>query len=279
MKASVRAGTSLALLIAALLFGGCSHAQKKTDTPLPFHGMTGCFLLYNLNSGSYEESIDAGDCRKPLPACSSFKVPLAVMAFDSGLLQSASTTIKWDGKKRSRDAENRDHNARTWMSESIVWYSQDIAKRMGRSKLQSYLDALKYGNRDLDGGPTSAWLVSPASDAPALKITAYEQVEFMKQLWTDALPVSKRAQKMARDLTFIETSPSGFRLSGKTGSNFYDAERTRHLGWFIAHLDTGKTRYIIVTNLSDLTARGHDEYGGMRARELTKKLLALRSLW
>jgi beta-lactamase class D len=43
--------------------------------------------------------------------------------------------------------------------------------------------------------------VSPADPGPSLAISAYEQVEFFARLWTDRLPVSKRAMRLAREMT------------------------------------------------------------------------------
>lgn len=271
----------LFLSISALVSCGSSEKQVQPHAqPVNYFGsMNGCFLLFNVKTNQFEKVIGEQRCREQLPACSTFKVPLAAMAFDSGVLKDENTVFKWNGKKDIREESNRDHNAKTWMRDSIVWYSQRITPKMGKKKFQNYLDQFNYGNKDLNGGITQAWLVSPASSGPALKISGYEQIDFMKKLWTNQLPVSPRSMQLTRDITFIETSPNGFQLHGKTGSNFYDKERKIHLGWFISHLQKGDQEYIVVTNLSDLGPTEAKGYGGMRARELTKKILADNSLW
>ncbi len=266
-------------LISILLFTTLlSCATKKQEVKEYFPGMKGCFLLYNLKTGAFEKEI--GDtCKVRYPACSTFKVPLAVMAFDSGVLRDEKVTWKWDGQKRLLPQWNKDHNGETWMKDSVVWFSQRITPKMGQKKFQEYLDKFDYGNKDISTGLTQSWLNSPSDPKGSLSITAYEQVEFMKKLWKNELPVSTRSMELTRKITFLETSPNGFHLSGKTGSNFYDKEKKIQFGWFIAQVFNDDNEYIAVTNLSDLKPIETDLYGGQRAKAITKEMLTEAGLW
>lgn len=267
-----------ALLLATLL-ASCTTESKKIE-PQYFPNTEACFLLYNVKTQQFEKTINPERCKTRYPAASTFKVPLAVMAFDARILKDENQTLKWDGKKDEfREVANQDHNARTWMKESIVWFSQRITPRLGRKKLQKYLDGFDYGNQDLSAGLTLAWLVRPNGDAPALKISAYEQIEFMKKLWTNRLPASERAQKLTREITYLETSPNGFQLNGKTGSNFYNDDRKIHFGWFVAHLQKGDQEYITAANFTDLAPYAGEGFGGPRAKSETKRILADLGLW
>lgn len=263
----------------------CSSKEKITDSTSTasekeyFTNMDGCFVLYNLNTRVFEKVIGEQRCRLQLPASSTFKVPLAVMAFDAKVLKDENQTLKWNGKKNERESDNKDHNAQTWMSESVVWFSQQLTPRIGKKKMTQYLKRFDYGNRDLSAGITNAWLISPADNGAALKISAYEQVEFIKKLWTNQLKASPAAMEKTRDLTYLEMSPKGFHLNGKTGSNFYDSERTRHLGWFIGHLQKEGQEYIVVTNFSDILGTEPTNYGGPRAKNITKQILEDSGLW
>ncbi len=270
----------IGLVLAALT--GCV-SSSVVETPAPrastFPGMQGCFLLYNVKLAKLEKSLGESDCADPLPACSTFKVPLALMAFDAGVLKNKSQVLKWDGKEDSRPELNRDHDAESWMRHSVVWFSQRLTPKLGLKRVDRYLKAFQYGNEDMSGGLTEAWLVSPSSDQPALKLSAHEQLEFMKKLWSDDLPASKRAMKLTRDIMYLETSPAGFTLHGKTGSNFYNGEKTQHLGWFIGRIAKGDSEYLVVTNIRDLKPASVAGYGGPRAKQLTKDLLQEAGLW
>ena len=244
-----------------------------------FQNMDGCFLLYNMKTGVFEKVIGEARCRERFSPCSTFKVPLAVMAFDAGILKNEDQVLKWDGRRNSRDVANRDHNARTWMKDSIVWFSQRLTPELGGERLGKYLHAFHYGNEDMSAGITQAWLVAPDAAGAALKISAYEQVEFMKNLWTGKLDASARAVQITKDITYLETSPGGFRLSGKTGSSFYHDNMKIRLGWFMAHVDNGVKEYIAVTNFSDLLPTDDALPGGPRAKEITKKILVEQGLY
>jgi beta-lactamase class D len=253
-----------------------AQASLSTD---PFDGTLGCFLLYNVKTKEFDRVIGEEICRQRFPACSTFKVPLAAIAFDTGLLKDENTTYKWDGVKGDREAINKDHSAKSWMSDSVAWYSQRLTTKLGEKKLQRYLDLFKYGNRDISAGLKNAWLIPPGIDSKGLKISAYEQVDFMKQLWSSKLPVAKRVSKMTQDLTFLETTPAGFKFSGKTGSSANPTDPKAKFGWFVGHLKKENAEYIVVTNFTDLTPPKVEGPGGPRAKAITKILLEADKLW
>lgn len=232
-----------------------------------------------MKTGKFEKEIGEKRCREQLVACSTFKVPLAVIGFDSGILKDENTLFKWDGKVDSRKEVNQDHTAKSWIQDSIVWYSQRITRELGLPKLQKYLDDFKYGNRDMTAGLETAWVVKPSSSGPALKISSYEQIEFLKKLWTDKLPVSKRAMKLTRQILVIEKSDKGSVLSGKTGSHYFDANNKQQFGWYTGHLDANGAEYLVVANFADDDVGEHDGYGGMRAKAASKQILADLGLW
>lgn len=244
----------------------------------PFDGLKTCFLLYNVKTASFEKVIGEEACRERLSPCSTFKVPLAVMAFDSGVLKDENQVLKWDGQKNERPEVNQDHNAKTWMRDSVVWFSQRLTPKIGKKKLQKYLDGFDYGNRELSAGLLTAWLTSAALQK-GLQITAYEQVEFMRKLWAGTLPVTARSQQLTRDITKLEVSPKGFELHGKTGSGFTDGKQTLNLGWFIGHLQKGDQEYIVVANTRDLQRPKVQRYGGPKTKEAVKVQLEALSLW
>lgn len=257
-----------------MILSGCSTLSQSV-----FKDQEGCFLLYNVRTGKYEKEIGK-TCSDRIVACSTFKVPLALMAFDSGVLKDEKVTFKWDGTHHKKVAEwNKDHNAETWMANSVVWYSQKLTPKIGEKKIRKYLADFSYGNQDLSHGISDSWLVSPSSDESSLKISPYEQVEFLNRMYKGMLPVSSRAVELTKKLIYREISPSGFTFSGKTGSNSYDEDGKQQLGWFISHLKKGDEEYIAVLSFSDKKPRAEASFGGPRAREMLKELLIHEGLW
>jgi beta-lactamase class D len=267
----------ISILLFVFLNATSATAEPKGVENPYFQNMDGCFLLYNIKTGVFEKVIGEERCRERLSPCSTFKVPLAVMAFDSGILKDENEVLKWDGKINEREVADHDHNAKTWMRDSIVWFSQRLMPQLGEEKLKKYLHIFHYGNEDMSAGLTHAWLVAPDDEGPALKISAYEQVAFMKALWTGKLLASDRSMRITRDITYLGTSPKGFKSSGKTGSNNYGDKR--RLGWFVAHMDDGKSEYITVVNFNDISPTAENSYGGPKAKEITTKILSDLGLW
>lgn len=259
------------------LMSACT-SKKEVAVQSDFPDSKGCFALFNLRTQKLEKQTGE-TCNERFVASSTFKVPLAVMAFDSKVLKDEKQTLKWDGQKRWLDAWNKDHNAKTWMENSVVWFSQELTPKMGAKKFQKYVNDFNYGNKDTSGGLTTAWLNGPSSGKPALTISPLEQIEFMNKLWTDNLPVSSRAMKLTREIMYLETSPKGYKLSGKTGSNFQDEAKKFQIGWFIAHISNGTDEYVAVTNISDVKPYEGKSFGGWRAKDLTKKFLEKEGLW
>ncbi len=268
-----------ASLIALILAGSSPAKAQKTTEPHSFgaqyfKNMQACFLLYNMKTKAYEKVFGEETCREQFTAFSTFKIPLAAIAFDSGALQDENVVLKWDGTPNFLPQFNRDHSAKTWMKESVVWFSQRLTPQVGQSRLQKYLEAFHYGNRDLTAGISTAWLVAPWKHTSSLKISAYEQIEFLEKLWSGTLPVSRRAIELTQKITYIEMSPHGAILSGKTGSSFEDPARTKNFGWFISHISVGENEYLTAMNIRYPRPSAEKEYGGKKAARITKQILS-----
>jgi beta-lactamase class D len=261
-------------LLIFLLLAGCASVTKDEFTP-----KKGCFLLYDMKTKKFVRD-EGSTCQEQVVACSTFKVPLAVMAFDSGVLKYENEVIKWDGTQH-KEMHNwdQDQTPETWMRYSVVWVSQKLTPKIGEKRLQKYLHDFHYGNEDLTAGITQAWLESPWTGRASLRISPMEQVRFMESLWNESLPVSKRSMELTQKLTFLEKTPAGFEFSGKTGSNWMDEQRKTQLGWFIAHLEKGDKEYVAVLNLRDAPHEKSHPHGGPRAKALMIELLKKEGLW
>ena len=146
-----------------------------------------CFILQDLatNSIIFQE----GQCLKPVSPCSTFKIPLAMIGFDSQILQTPNKPIwQYDANFEQTsdfclDSWKQAHDPSLWLKHSCVWYSQKLTTQLGMEKLQAYIDEFHYGNRDLSGNPgkqdglTQAWLSS------SLKISPSEQILFLSKFW------------------------------------------------------------------------------------------------
>lgn len=248
-----------------------------------FEGKQGCFLLYDLATKTYLDAYNPEFCKLQKPAVSTFKIPLAVMGLDAGVLKDENTTFKWNNEIESIESWNHDQNATTWIANSVIWYSQRITKALGKPKIQSYLEAFEYGNENFSGRIDNAWLtIAPfikGEPKPTLLISPIEQVEFLEKFWTFRLPAKRSAVDTAQKLMYIEENLKGYKLSGKTGSGYLDKNFTRRLGWFVAHIETRNKKYIAVLDFEDKEEQGDRTPGGTEAKTMLLKILSSKGLY
>ena len=125
--------------------------------------------------------------------------------------------------------------------------------------MKKYIDDVRYGNCDISGGITKFWL------ANSLKISAEEQVDFIKRLYFDDLPFSTRSMKIVKKNTELKKTDKG-ELHGKTGSDREDGKDV--LGWFVGYVVHDGHPYVFATNI-----QAKDGAWGKRAREITESIL------
>jgi beta-lactamase class D len=176
-----------------------------------------------------------------LPA-STFKIPNSLIALEMGAAADADhPTFKWDGVVRDIDDWNRDHTLRTAIKASVVPVYQEIARQVGPERMQRYVDAFEYGNRDIAGAIDTLWLEG------GLRITALQQVAFLEKLFKEELPASKRSMEIVKDIMLLEQNDLGV-MRGKTGLLRVD-EKMRH-GWLAGWVERRDEGFIFAMNLS-----------------------------
>ena len=220
----------LAMAFAALAFSPASGA--------------GCTILANGQDGSPLMLI-GDECDTPLPPASTFKVPLAVIGFDAGILTGPDEPA-WPYKAEyaaTRDMWKVTTTPKSWMTDSVLWYSRLIVAELGAERFAAAVANLDYGNADVSGDPgadngmTRSWLNS------SLQITPNAQLDFIGQLYGETLPVRVEAQRQAKALLPVFTA-GDWQVRGKTGTAYerhangnynYDGQ----IGWFVGWAQKG----------------------------------------
>ena len=197
---------------------------------------------------------------RTLPA-STFKIPNAIIALDSGVLKDEKVVFQWDGQKRWREDWNQDHALPTSMWHSVVWFYQRIAKEVGTERYKKYLSAFHYGNEDPSGEVHMFWLNG------TLQITPREEVAFLTTMYEGKLPVSPRSVEIVKKiielrgearehvreaLPFVDQIPENVVLSGKTGSGWPDVEplgAVDVVGWFVGSVEKEGRRWVFASRI------------------------------
>lgn len=218
----------------------------QIDLASYFTQFPGTFVLYDLKGNRYLRHNPARAAERFTPF-STFKIPNSLIGLETGVIRDAAFLIKWDEKKYPRSGDTapftfwwRDHTLRSAFRNSVVWYYRELATRVGEQRMQELLTKFHYGNADISGGIDRFWLNS------SLKISADEQVEFLKALYKEELPVSKRTYTIFKDIFVLEQTPN-YKLSGKTGGGSLAEGRT--LGWLVGYLETTDNVYFFATQI------------------------------
>jgi beta-lactamase class D len=212
-----------------------------------------CFLLWEIGVGEVRRNPSEA-CRTRVSPASTFKIPHALAALDTGVISSIDETIAYDGKATSRELWRRDHTLRSAMHYSVLWYFQRIAERLGPARESEYLHRLAYGNEDSSSGLTTFWL------GQSLQITPEEQQAFLLRLYAGNLPIKKAAidavkttliqprgvvMNAAGANPFNAPWPEDVVVSTKTGSA--NDTSGRGIRWLIGHVQRGTHAFIFVS--------------------------------
>jgi beta-lactamase class D len=220
-----------------------------------------CTLIQDADSGAtlYQDGV----CDQRVSPASTFKVPLALIGYDSGILSDAHTP-SWDYKPEF-NAVKRDHKTvdpTIWERDSIVWYSREITRRLGAKNFAGYVSKFGYGNMDVSGdagkdnGLTQSWINS------SLAISPVEQTAFLRRMLAGKMPVSAKAHEMAKAI--IPTFQAGdWSVQGKTGSTSLSNSK-RSLGWFVGWGEKGGRRIVFARLVVD--AKRGDTPKGLATR-------------
>jgi beta-lactamase class D len=243
-----------------IFLAGCSAAPTRTAQPsVPTTAsptrasaprLRSCFLLHEVGGG---RAVETGDeCDERHAPASTFKVPHALIALETGARTGPEDFERWDGTNYPFPLWNRDQTLSSAMQASVVWYFQRTAERIGRERMSEWLERLGYGNREVGANLVRFWLDGP------LAISAREQAAFWERFVRRELPVNSahadlvdrlilqkpgeilRAMPTPVDVTW---DPATTRVYAKTGSTRAGVE----VRWLVGHVDTDAARYVFVS--------------------------------
>lgn len=214
-----------------------------------------------------------GDCQTRVTPASTFKTPLAAMAFDAGILTSAQAPVlpfkpgyaDWGGA-----AWQQDTDPQMWMANSNVWYSQRLAEMLGAERLARYARDFGFGNADFSGDPGQNNGLERAWISSSLRVSPMEQAGFVAALIEGKLPISPAAHAGTLSVVQKAGSVSGWDIFGKTGSAYPrqhngQFDRARGWGWFVGWAQKDGRR-VVFARLAQDTQR-EAVSGGLRARD------------
>jgi len=181
-----------------------------------------------------------------IPA-STYKIPHSLIGLSTGVLD-LQTVFPWNGTPYEIESWNQAHTLATAFQASCVPCYQQLARKIGVSRMKSELEKLNYGQmvvtpETLD----SFWLTGPS------RISPRQQVQFLSRLALRQLPVAQQAQDAVAEIMADPQIPG---LYAKTGwgrvphQGFGDSvPQQMHYGWYVGYVKRDAQTWAFATRL------------------------------
>jgi len=239
----------------------CSKSTPPPDLEALFsqRNVKGTMILATLDGSQIFTAYSERAKQGLLPA-STFKIPNTLIAFDEAVISSPDEIFKWDGKVRSVEAWNQDHSLRTAFPVSCVWFYQELARRIGNENYLKHLRQMHYGNMQTGPDVTRFWLDGD------LRISAEEQIAFLKKLYKNELPYSIEDIQLVKDIMVVDQTDE-YTMHAKTGWAVRDDGE--HL-WYVGYVEQPEQVWFFATNL-EISSNDQSQYH----KEITREALKL----
>lgn len=210
-----------------------------------FDGQTGTFVLLNSKSGKISTH-NPDRAKEQFTPCSTFKIPNTLIAFETKVLADPEQKLAWDKEKYPEKTLfmkewAKPMDIREAFKLSCVWFYKEIAAKVGEEKMNAYLKEFDYGNKDTSGGLTQFWLRS------SLKISALEQVEFLRKMHERKFKLSPKTYDMAEDQVFILTKTPDYILRAKTGTG--PLAKDHIIAWYVGYVTRDDNTWYFALNM------------------------------
>jgi beta-lactamase class D len=231
----------------AVLGGALQLATPPPDLSRHFVDIQGTFVLLNDMTGEYIRYNDERAAEQ-FPPCSTFKIPNTAILLESAVAPDPDYVVKYDPTlKESNSDWARDHTMRSAFRFSVLWYYQTLARRAGMPLESRFVRQFNYGNMDTRGGGLDKTGLPFWVDG-SLRISANEQVAFLKRLYEGRLGLSERTMRLTKDIMLTEMTPT-WTLSAKTGACQPAGEDTAN--WYIGYVEKREGVYYFALEMGD----------------------------
>lgn len=232
--------TVLALLLLAPLmsFADVCKTTKPINTNLYIDEIGTrkvTFLAVDLKNSDCWSINELGLTQRHSP-WSTFKIPHALIALETGAAKSTDELIEWDQEKYPAksfwpETWKKSHTLASAFKHSAVWYYQALVPRIKPAEYKKWLAKFQYGNQTFTPGSNEFWLNNE------LQISTVEQVEFIACLLKNRCGVSA-SKFSAFESAALQETKNGLALYAKTGAGSIDPNNNDGAfeGWYVGYI-------------------------------------------
>lgn len=199
--------------------------------------VTGTMVISNLE-GTETFIHNQGRADTPFLPASTFKIPNTLIALDEGVI-TEKDTLKWDGKDTGVADWDRDQTLESAFRASCVWFFQELARLIGTDTYLTCLGKIGYGNAQPTPEVTTFWLEGD------LRISAMEQIEFLKKVYRRELPFSSASFDTLKRIMIVERTPA-YTLRAKTG---WAQRVSPQIGWYVGYVERNDGVWFFALNM------------------------------
>lgn len=226
----------------------------------------GSIVIFDQQKQQWILSDTVGSAQETLPA-STFKIINLLIALETGAISDENEVIKWNGQSDTvkygyRPETYRDLTVKEGFEISAVWVFEELARRVGRDQYTDYLKRSNYGNMDFSQKEIDFWNFGSFGVSPV------EQVRFLRNLYEEKLPFSKRSIDIVKRVMIAEQTED-YTVRGKTG---WTTDHGMNTGWWVGYVENSDGVYFFATRLLQDRKNNRPDFAACR-KEITRDVL------
>ncbi|WP_281560544.1 penicillin-binding transpeptidase domain-containing protein [Thalassomonas sp. RHCl1] len=188
----------------------------------------------------------AAQARSPY---STFKIANSMIALETGTVTSIYQPLRYDKAKYPLQvwwpkSWQQAHNLKSAFKHSVVPVYRQLAGEIGAAKMAAYMQKFQYGNLDISSGLDNFWLNG------SLKISAIEQVHFLRALKNNDFALSQASIGKLKDLMFVEEGPR-YQLFAKTGTG--SIGKQQYIAWYVGFVENNNGTFYFAFHVEGKT--------------------------
>ena len=223
----------LRIFILLIISANLQAEENKIEDLYKSNNINGSILIESAD-GKVKYQHNVNDQESFIPA-STFKIPNTLIILEEGLIKDQFEVIKWDGKEREYTQWNKDQTLKSAFQYSCVWCYQHYARQVGDKKYHTYLRKFDYGNILTGSDVARFWLDGE------LRISVKDQINFLRKVHAEELPIQKSHIKTLKDIMLSEEHKN-YKIWSKTGWSGKD-------GWFVGYLLTENKTWFFANHI------------------------------
>lgn len=215
------------------------HQRKDWAHYYKDKGLDGSIMLHNTALNTFNVYNLQGTQNRYSPAAT-FNIMIALAGLETGVIRDTTMVLRDSLEKGLPGIDPNETMAQAFHNSDQAYF-QEISRRIGKVKMQFWLDSVKYGNMAIGLHEDRFWLDN------TLKISTDEQLGFIQRLYYGKLPFQSRSQRLVKSLLLLNHTMNYTISYSAGGTNYADKQTDWIVGWLE---ERGRPHFFVVNVLA-----------------------------